>query len=196
MGELKLDQKYSYAEYLAIDEASEIRYEFLHGEIVAMAGSSKKHNEISGNLFALLRLQAKRKGNQCKTFMSDVRLEIKAKDVYYYPDVLLSCSESDLANEKAVKEPFLIVEVLSESTANKDKSEKLIRYLQIPSLNYYLIIAQDSPEVYLYERIEENWMLRFFTELSQEIYLPKMDVTLLMTDIYEGLVFEEKQQEI
>lgn len=195
MGELKLDQKYSYAEYLAIDEASEIRYEFLYGEIFAMAGSSMNHNRIARNASNNLHAQIKGKGKKCDTFMSDIRLEIKNQSIYYYPDVVITCNEADLAYGKGIKSPMLIVEVLSESTANKDKSEKLIRYLQIPSLNYYLIIAQDRPEVYLYERIEQNWMLRFFTELTQEIDLPKMDVSILMTDIYEGVVFEEKQVE-
>lgn len=182
---------YTFEEYLAIDEASESRYEYLHGEIFAMAGSSLNHNSISLRLASELLFAIKAKGGKCKTFMSDARLDMGVFQRYYYPDVIVSCSEQDARNGKMVKEPTLIAEILSESTAAKDTREKLIAYLQIPSLEYYLILSQDNIEITLYERTETGWGLRFFTAETDIITLPKMDMQLAVKDLYEGVVWEE-----
>ncbi len=180
---------YSYEEYVAIDEASESRYEYLHGGIFAMAGSSLDHNSIALSLASELRSKLKAKGGKCKPFMSDARLQIEFCKRYYYPDVVVSCSEADLASKKEIKEPTLIAEVLSESTEGKDTREKLMAYLQLESLEYYLILAQDKIEITLYEKTEIGWVLHFFTKDSDIIQLKKMDISLAVKDLYEGISF-------
>lgn len=191
MGEPKSIETYTFEEYLKIDEASESRYEYVHGQIFSMAGSSKNHNRISGNLFADIHAKLRGKQKKCDTFISDVRLEIENFKLYYYPDVLVSCNENDWEDEKAVTSPILVAEVLSTSTAAKDTSEKLIAYLQIPTLQYYLVISQEKVEIAFYERTEHGWVVRFFTEITAVIALGKLDIDILLADIYSGVIWED-----
>lgn len=192
----KLVQKYSFEEYLKIDEASEFRNEYYDGDIVAMAGSSKNHNIVSLNTSFALRSQIKLKGKRCSTFMSDIRVQAFSEKNYYYPDVVVSCDETDAKNPKWVSAPVLIVEVLSESTATKDMSTKLLSYFQIPSLQYYILIAQDAVTIHLYERTEMGWEVKLFTDIKNEIVLPKMDISLFVKDLYEDVVFGEENENI
>lgn len=191
MGEPKSIETYTFEEYLKIDEASESRYEYVHGQIFSMAGSSKNHNRISRNLLVDIHTKLKGKKKKCDTFMSDVRLEIENFKLYYYPDVLVSCNENDWEDEKAVTSPILVAEVLSTSTAAKDTSEKLIAYLQIPTLQYYLVISQEKVEIAFYERTEHGWVVRFFTEIRAVIALAKLDIDILLADIYSGVIWED-----
>ena len=185
MGEPNIKHYYTFEEYFAIEEASELRYEYSRGQIFAMAGASLNHVRIAVRLSSTLLTGLK--GKKCDTFMSDARLDMAMFQRYYYPDVMVSCSEQDTKNGKMVKEPSLIAEVLSESTAAKDTREKLIAYLQIPSLQYYLIISQDNIEITLYERTETGWSVRFFTYENDVIALPKLEIQLAVKDIYEGI---------
>lgn len=182
---------YSFDEYLKIDENSELRYEFIHGEIVAMAGSSIAHNRISRNLCFDIHTKLKRKGKNCEPFMSDIRVKIFGENIYYYPDVVVSCEELD-NNQKYLSSPIFIAEVLSESTANKDTSEKLFNYLQINSLCYYMVIAQDRVAIQLYERKEDGWLLHLFSQLTDEVILTQMDIQLSVSDLYQGINWEEQ----
>lgn len=185
MGEPNIKHYYTFEEYFAIEESSDIRYEYSRGQIFAMAGASLNHVRIGVRLSSSLLMGLK--GKKCDTFMSDARLDVAMFQRYYYPDVMVSCSEQDAKNGKMVKEPSLIAEILSESTAAKDTREKLITYLQIPSLQYYLIVSQDNIEITLYERTETDWRVRFFTNESDVIFLAKMDIYLALKDIYEGI---------
>lgn len=192
MGALQLTHTHTAEEYFAIDESSEFRYEYINGDIYAMAGSSTNHNVIGGNIFASLREAIKKAGKGCRTYMSDVRLYISNRNRYYYPDVMLTCHEDDLKNKKNAENPSLIVEVLSESTNDKDFGEKLFSYMRLPSLQYYLILSQESVRIHLYERKEEGWYVQLFDETSTEIALPLLAMTLSISDIYENIVWENE----
>lgn len=194
MGIIKPKQKYTFEEYLEIDKKSEFRYEFRNGEIFAMAGSSGNHNSISGNLFSDLLIKMRAKGAKCKAYISDMRVQILSKNSYYYPDVVVSCNEEIRNSPQFLQHPIFIAEVLSDSTANKDRSEKLLNYLQIPSLQYYLIISQDEIAIHLYERTDIGWGVKFFTEITEIIPLIKMDVFISVKDLYEEVYWEENQE--
>lgn len=188
MGVLKLATPfYSVEEYFRIDKEAELRCEYHAGEIVAMAGSTTRHNEISGNIFADLHTKIRSKGKRCKTFISDVRLRSVDKNHYYYPDVLVVCDESDLENNKEVENPIIVVEVLSDSTQKADLTTKLSVYLQIPSLQYYLVVSQTEVMVLCYERNETQWVLHLYDDLTQQIALPALDISLSVEDIYKTI---------
>jgi Uma2 family endonuclease len=191
MGEPKLESfTYTFEEYQEIAETSESRYEYWYGNLFAMAGSSMNHARLSRNLGFLLHEQIRKKGKKCDTFMSDIRLKVKDKSVYYYPDVLVTCSEADFENGKQASEPILVAEVLSKSTALRDANEKLLAYLEMPSLQYYLMISQDRTAVRVYERAETGWNMQIFTELESHFYLPKLDITINLGELYEGVLWE------
>lgn len=169
--------------YLAFEEASAGRHEYVKGEVYAMTGASKRHNQIAGNIFARLRESAK--GSPCQVFIEAVKLRV-SDDVIYYPDVMVVCSDTD-RDALVVREPCLVVEITSPDTARVDRSEKLVAYRRIPSLKAYLIVEQAA------RRIDRHW--RDATgewqreELVGEgaIQLPCPETTLTLDEIYEGL---------
>ena len=109
--------RYTYEEYLELEEHSELRQEYYYGEIFALAGTSIVHNDIALNSTFALRTVLREKGKTCKVNSESVKVEIKSQNHYTYPDVVVSCSEKEDEN-KSIKYPILIVEVLSNSTRN------------------------------------------------------------------------------
>ena len=187
MGELSLTHYYTPAEYFEIDENSDFRYEYIDGEMVAMAGTSMNHNEISANILVSFRAGIKQAGRKCKTFMSDIRFYVGSKNSYFYPDVMITCSEKDFKDGRNAEEAVLVVEVLSDSTQRKDLSLKLHAYMQVPSLQYYLVIDQDKPLVHVYQRSQNDWLISLFDSLEQVIELPVLSISISLQAIYENI---------
>jgi len=173
----------SVDDYLAGELQSEVRHEYVAGQVYAMVGASDRHGLIAGNLFAALRPAARR--NSCQLFISDmkVRLEIGKQDVFYYPDLLVSCDPGDRATYYRER-PCLIVEVLSESTERLDRREKMLAYPAIPSLQEYVLVAQDVRRVEVYRR-ENDWAPEVYTE--GEVPLRCLEVEVPVESVYEDV---------
>lgn len=173
-------------EYLKAEESSNIRHEYVDGEIFAMAGASEEHNLITSNLIALLRPHLR--GTPCRAFVSDMKLKVNVQnaDIFYYPDLLVTCEQSD--KERYFKtRPTLIVEVLSNSTKTIDKREKRMNYQSIESLKEYVLVSQDEIKVEVYRKnAQGNWLLEILGK-NDKIRLDSIDLTLTMTDIYEDV---------
>ena len=144
---------FSVAEYLEAECKSEIRHEYLGGQIFAMAGGSKDHNIITLNIAS--RLRSMLRGNSCNVFMSDMKVKLKAanhnKKIFYYPDVLITCNPED-RDKYFVNYPCAIFEVLSPSTEVSDRREKLVNYQTISSLEEYILVSQDKIQVEVYRQ--------------------------------------------
>jgi len=180
----------SEADYLDGEAVSQIRHEFVAGEIFAMAGASKAHNIISLNVATLLR--SKMRGSGCQTFMADMRVRIAKQSSYYYPDIVVTCAPSDLADDApkdSIASPSLIVEVLSPTTEAIDRREKMLAYRHIESLREYVLVDQERRWVEVYRRTDAGWVA--------DMYSPEDTVTLnpaagsdalsvSMNDVYEG----------
>ena len=176
----------SEQEYLDGEKISEVKHEYIDGCIYAMAGASRRHVIISGNLFASLRSGAK--GSRCVTFQSDMKVRVVGKKSYFYPDVVVDCGE--VTDDYYLETPCLIVEVLSKSTAKRDRSEKLLSYMNIPTLKAYLLVEQDQPEVELFYRQENGeWWVESLEGLGAALTLPCPDMELTLDDIYEDISF-------
>ena len=136
-------------EYLRGEQSSDIRHEYDNGYMVAMVGASRAHNLITLSLASAIRSQLK--GGSCRTYASDMKVRIQSKenDLFYYPDVLVSCDQAP-TSEYYEEKPKLIIEVLSPSTETRDRLEKLAAYMRIPSLKEYFTVAQDKVEVCRY----------------------------------------------
>ncbi len=141
-------------EYLAHEETRQMRHEFVDGVLFGMTGGSDRHNELVGELLFALRSQLPA---GCKLYMLDMKLKVKIgkSTRFYYPDVMVSCSSTDRATHFK-KQPSLLMEVLSPSTERTDRTEKFNAYTQIPSLQEYLLVAQDVPRIELFRR-SEGW---------------------------------------
>lgn len=121
----------SFPDYLKAEESSQIRHEYLNGQIFAMTGRSREHNLITLNIDTQLRNHLR--GKSCQVFVSDMKVRIEKDDVSYYADVVVTCNPQDKENFFLTK-PCLIVEVLSPSTENIDRREKLMAYKKIEDL--------------------------------------------------------------
>lgn len=176
--------KISVQEYFELERHSEIRYEYFEGEIIAMPGVSLPHNRISGNFFTVL-------DRTCEAFIEAVRVRVSPTQ-YRYPDVVALRGEpiTDGENPPALLNPGVIVEVLSASTAAKDKGEKFLEYKQMASLTDYVLAAQDSVSVLHYAReTAKKWTITEYTELTDTLTFAALEVTISLADIYRKIVF-------
>lgn len=173
----------SIDEYLANEDGADIRHEYIDGQLYAMTGASRNHGLIVGNLYALLRPLLR--GTPCQLFANDmkVRLRIKDQDIFYYPDLLLSCDEYDRETYYC-SHPCLLVEVLSDSTARIDRREKLWAYQSIPSLQEYVLVSQTAREVQIHRRTRD-WALDTVTD--GRVRLECLDVDVPLDVIYEDV---------
>lgn len=175
----------SAEDYLAFEESSEVRHEYVGGEIHAMSGGSAEHNKIAGNIYASLR--GKLRGSRCQVFLLDfkLRLEVAREDIFYYPDVMVSGHPAGI-EKLYLRLPTLICEVLSPSTETIDRREKKIIYQQIPTLEEYVIVAQDRREVILCRRAR-NWAPEIFTAPDAVIEFGSIKQTMTLAEIYEDV---------
>jgi len=129
-------------DYIEAEKKNEVRHEYVQGDLYAIAGASEEHNFISGNLFSALR--AHLKGKPCKVFIHDMKVKLNAQvTLFYYPDVMVVCDPED--DERYFKtKPRIVVEVISDSTRDTDTREKLITFIQMPSLEEYVLVEQNA----------------------------------------------------
>ncbi len=150
--------------YLAWEELQSERHEYVDGEVYAMTGALAPHNFISGNAYVWLR-QALR-GSPCSVFIDSHKLRINAQGDFLYPDVMVTCDSRDRRPEEQrfISHPWLIAEVLSDSTAAYDRGRKFELYRSIATLTHYLLIEQDRPHADLFFKNEQGqWVLQALT---------------------------------
>ena len=150
--------------YLAWEELQPERHEYVDGEVYAMTGALAPHNFISGNAYVWLR-QALR-GSPCSAFIDSHKLRINAQGDFLYPDVMVTCDSRDRRPEEQrfISHPWLIAEVLSDSTAAYDRGRKFELYRSIATLTHYLLIEQDRPHADLFFKNEQGqWVLQALT---------------------------------
>jgi len=179
--------RFTPEEYLALERRSAAKNEYIHGEIVAMTGASRRHNLIAGNVFATLHAQL-RKGRDCEAYTNDMRVRIPATNLYTYPDVVVACGEPrfDDGELDTLLNPTLVAEVLSKSTEDYDRGTKFANYRTLPSFAEYLVIAQDRVHVEHHVReAEDRWVLTETDDPGASLELPSIRCTLALADIYD-----------
>jgi Uma2 family endonuclease len=174
---------YTYEEYLALEEESSTRHEYVNGEIYAMAGGTPDHAALAG---AVIRLLGNGLQRGCRVFTSDLRIHIAETGLSTYPDATVVCGKSARASNDplAVVNPTLLLEVTSPSTEEYDRGEKLRNYEQLPSLGEVLIVSHREPRVTLVRRHEDGrWTSSDFRS-GQSIALVSVGGSLAVDDIY------------
>lgn len=177
-------------EYLHREKNAEFRSEYFQGEMFAMAGASANHNLIVLNAGASLREQLKKK--PCRVYPSDLRLRIEASGLYTYPDLSIVCGEPQLETNgcDVLLNPVVLVEVLSDSTEAYDRGKKFEHYRTIPSLQHYVMIAQDRHSIDCFSRTEDGtWVLTSCQSIDEKIKLDAIDCHLAASEVYEKVVF-------
>jgi Uma2 family endonuclease len=165
----------TYADYLAAEAASDIRHEYLRGEVYAMAGGTPTHARLA--MAVGVALSNALSGRPCGVFGSDLRVRIEATDLSTYPDAVVVCGKLEHADSDphAATNPILLVEVLSDSTEASiaslsrfavpsreayDRGEKFAHYRRLPSLREYVLVSQREArlEAY-YKNADGAWVL-------------------------------------
>lgn len=179
-------------DYLLAERAAEYKSEYYQGQVVAMAGASKEHNQIVANI--IIEFGNHTRDKDCTVYASDLRLNNAAVNSYTYPDVTLVCGPADLVPDTyldTLLNPALLVEVLSPSTADNDRGRKFLFYRSIPSLHYYLLVETQKPQVELFSRIDaDNWNFREYRGLDKVVPLPALTLELPLVEVYRKLNFK------
>ena len=177
---------FSVEDFLRHEADGPVRHEYIGGRVHAMAGTSEAHNLISVNLVSAFHAQLR--GGPCKAYMADfkVRLEINREDIFYYPDVMVACQRVGV-EQYYLRYPTLLVEVLSPSTENIDRREKLLNYPQISTVEEYVLIAQDTREVTIHRRAED-WAPCLHTAQDSLAEFRSITFSLPLARIYEGVL--------
>lgn len=184
MEQLQTQRQYTPAEYFALEERSERRHEFFDGEIFAMAGGTKSHNLITQNI--ALGLRGALRGSGCQVFMEDVRLAVQDNFHYTYPDVVVSCDPADRRDPYMVRQPVLIAEVLSPSTAEYDRSQKFTQYKKIASLRHYVLVSQTAWVLEWFRRDDLNqWIHTVLSDPADVLEIPDLNLRLPLADVYD-----------
>jgi Uma2 family endonuclease len=177
----------SEQEYLEGELASDIKHEYIGGLVYAMAGVSKNHDRITGNISRHL-------GNHlenlpCDVFSSDMK--VKALGDFFYPDVMVVCNEQ--SNQEYFSEsPLIIVEVLSKSTRKTDQTTKRLAYQNLPSLKEYVLIEQDFVDVEVCRR-DNHWRSEHYF-LGDEAYFASIDLRLPVEAIYARVANDDMRE--
>ncbi len=175
----------SIMEYLQWEEQQEEKHEYEDGVIYAMAGASENHITITDNFTAIL--VPKLRGSQCRSFSSDMRVEIIEKNIYYYPDLLVTCDERDRLNRNHKSYPCLIIEVLSESTEARDRGVKFAHYQTIETLREYVLVSQLEERVEVFRRYNGRlWLLQTYTT-GETVQLQSINLEIPIAEIYAGV---------
>ena len=187
-------RRYTVEEYFALEEQSDIRHEYYHGEIFpmdglgpdAMAGATFAHNTLKQNCVMALRQGLR--GGGCRVYDENVRLDIATEEHFTYPDVLVTCHPADRTETRIVRHPSLIIEVLSAGTEARDRGWKFEQYQRLADLEQYVLISQKRVLVESFTRTERGtWEMTTLRQLAEELELATLQLRIPLTTIYEDV---------
>lgn len=191
---------YTVEEYLVFEREAFEKHEYIDGRIVplhedyevtAMAGASRRHNLVSGNIFGEIRNRLK--GKDCEVYINDMRVRLKP-DRYGYPDVVVVCDKPEFLDDEfdTLTNPVVLIEVLSPSTRFKDKTEKLEDFRQLDSLKECLLIEQEKMFIEHYiKQTPKQWILRIYENADEIINLESIGCEISLADIYLQVRFKK-----
>lgn len=177
-------------EYLERERKAETRSEYFRGEIFAMAGASYEHTVITANLVRELGQQLRGRG--CTVHSTDLRVAVRSRTFYTYPDVVVICGKPQFVDDQRdiIENPVMIVEVLSESTKHYDRGRKFESYRTLTSLVEYLTVAQDKVFIEQWTRQSDgHWLLSEYSDPAATVALHSINAQLRVADIYENVEF-------
>lgn len=185
---MTLSQSHPYIspeEYLETEKSSPIKHEYVQGQIYAMAGASDAHVTITANLVTLLRNHIR--GTDCRVYVADMKARIESLNIFYYPDIMVTCDQRDTNFEYFKRYPSLIIEVLSPSTEALDRGDKFSDYQELETLQEYVLISQNRQRVDCFRRnTAGRWELYSYRG-NQELQLFSLNFSCSLTDVYEDV---------
>ena len=182
--------EFTSTEYLAIERKAELKSELIHGVMYAMSGASREHNLIAVNVAAAV--HAHLVGRPCEVYSHNMRVKISDTGAYVYPDVVVACGDVQFedAEVDTLLNPVLAVEVLSPSTEAFDRGAKFSHYRRLPSLQEYVLIAQDRLSVQRFVRQGDVWVWSEVDEMAGALELSSIACALPLSAVYAKVSFE------
>jgi Uma2 family endonuclease len=172
-------------EFLAWEETQTVKHEFIRGEVFAMVGGVDRNNTLAGNLYITLRQHLR--GSPCRVYGSDVKLRVDTADCFFYPDLMVTCSRADLADRLVKREPVLVVEVLSPSTAAFDRGDKFADYRELPTLAEYLLVDVERRRCDLYRKGADGLWVLHPTGPDDALRLESVALTVTAAELWAEL---------
>lgn len=173
-------------DYLEVEQISPIKHEYLQGQMVAMAGASKAHVIITGNLSALLVNHLR--GKSCIAYATDMKVRLPLLNVFYYPDLAVTCDDRDqISDQDFILYPKLIIEVLSDSTEAFDRGDKFADYKSILEFEEYILIHQKQILVERFTRKTDNLWVPHIYRIGDNIEFSSISFSCAISDLYENI---------
>jgi Uma2 family endonuclease len=183
MKPVEANKTYTISEYILLEEAGEIRHEFINGNLIEISGASREHHKMCKRLLAVLELLLT--DLDYEVYIENMKVAIPGENQFYYPDIMVTNETETDQNRYVQYEPTLIAEVLSETTLTKDIVDKFIQYRKIPSLQYYLLVQPEKPLVICYFKNANNeWDMLSYTQMDEIINLPKLELSFSLQKLY------------
>jgi len=177
-------------DYLQGEASAEYKHEYLNGKVWAMVGATDAHVTIAMNLGFLLKQSLK--DTPCRTYISDMKVNIEKANAFFYPDVLVTCNAKDRDSALFKQHPVFIAEVLSPSTEAFDRGQKFSAYRQLESLQTYWLIDSGTMSVDCFNRRDNNeWLLHGYENAAEIVRMPALDLEWPLQSLYEEVLFAQ-----
>ncbi len=172
----------TFEDYVRFETTSDVRHEFVDGNLFVKAGGLKRHNFVAGMLYAKLLPISVARG--CYTYFADVITRMPS-GTGYYPDVLVTC-DSSMDTNRVVYRPNILIEVLSQSTEAIDRGEKWEQYQTIPSLEQYVLLSQNEAIAEIFSRNDDKWLYERLTG-DATLRFSSLELEIVLSDLYKNL---------
>jgi len=182
MAAQRMPQYMTVDEWRELEQQSEVKHEYIDGQVYAMAGGTLDHSFVAVNVVALLNRAFG--GRSCRAYNSDAAARLSST-CFTYPDATVTCDERDGVRITEVKTLRVIVDVLSDSTEARDRGVKFEYYRACPTVQEYVLVSTRRQLIEVYRRTQEGWMLHIYGP-GDEAELTSIDVRLPLAVLYEG----------
>lgn len=183
--------RFDRQDYFAWEPEQPVKHEYVAGEVFAQAGARQNHVVVALNIAGAMRQRLR--GTPCRAYIADMQLEVAQADAVFYPDVMVSCHPEDLAAERVLHHPRVIVEVLSDSTAAYDRGSKFAAYRMLESLQEYVLIDPEQRSLEIFRRLPSNDWLLATGDSARALVLATLDMEIGFDEVFEDVAVPETQ---
>ena len=183
--------RFDRQDFFAWEPEQPVKHEYVAGEVFAQAGARQNHVVVALNIAGALRQRLR--GTPCRAYISDMQLEVAQADAVFYPDVMVSCHPEDLAAERVLHHPRVIVEVLSDSTVAYDRGGKFAAYRMLESLQEYVLIDPERRSLEIFRRLPSNDWLLATGDSARALVLAALEMEIGFDEVFEDVAVPEAQ---
>lgn len=187
------EKRISVEEYFDLQRNTGKRYDFWDGKLIELEATTKVHNRIKRNLIRKLDVPVLSE-KDCELFDENVMTQLKSREKYVYPDIVISCNPED-NDPLIVQFPFIIIEVLPDGTEQYDRTEKFFKYQRIPTVEQCVFVSQKMMAVESFIRsTEDQWLFKALEQPTDQLVFPKLEIVIGLEDIYQGIPLTAEEE--